>query len=80
MKIMLIFAASAIFISGTALAREVIVSRIVTFHRASTIAAPRTAQLSSAARDSLVPCTTRYITTTRGDGSSTTRKSVSCEE
>jgi hypothetical protein len=78
MKMKLIFAASAIFISGTALAREVIVSPIVTFHRA--IAAHRTAQLASAARDSLVPCTTRYITTTRGDGSSTTRKSVSCEE
>ena len=37
MKIMLISAASAIFISGTALARDVIVSPIVTFHRASTL-------------------------------------------
>jgi hypothetical protein len=80
MKIILIPAASAILISGTALASEVIVSPIVTFHRASTIAEPRAAQLERAARDGVVLCTTRYVTTTRSDGSSSTRKSVDCEE
>ena len=80
MKIILISAAAAIFISGTALAREVIVSPIASFHGASTIAKHRAAQLESAAREGVVPCTTRYITMTRGDGSSTTRKSVNCEE
>ena len=80
MKIILISAASAIFISGTALAREVIVSPIVTFHGASTIDEHRTAQLVSAAGDGVVLCTTRYVTTIRGDGSSSTRKSVNCEE
>ena len=80
MKIMLISAVSAIFISRTALACQVIVSPIVTFHGASTIAEPRAAQLESAARDGVVLCTTRYVTTTRSDGSSSTRKSVDCEE
>jgi hypothetical protein len=63
-----------------AFAREVIVSPIVPFHRASTLAEHRAAQLESAAREGVVLCTTRYVTTTRGDGSSTTRKSVNCEE
>jgi hypothetical protein len=80
MKITLISAALAIFISGTVLAREVIVSPIVTPHGASAIAEHRTAQLENAAREGAVLCTTRYVTTTRGDGSSTTRKSVNCEE
>ena len=80
MKIMLISVASAIFISGTAFAREVIVSPIVPFHRASIPAEHRAAQLEGAAREGVVLCTTRYVTTTRGDGSSTTRKSVNCEE
>lgn len=80
MKIMQLSAASAIFIFGTTLAREVTVSPIASFHRASTIAEHHAAQLKSAARGGVVPCTTRYITTTRGDASSTTRKSVNCEE
>jgi hypothetical protein len=80
MKITLIFAASAIFSSGTAFAREVIVSPIASFHGASAIAEHRAARLEIAAREGVVPCTTRNITTTRGDGSSTTRKSVNCEE
>ena len=80
MKTILMFAASAIFISGMALAREVIVSPIVTFHRASTIAAHPAAQLESAAGEGVVLCTTRYVTTIRGDGSNSTRKSVNCEE
>ena len=80
MKIALITAASAIFICGTALAREVIVSPIVSFHRASSLTEHRTAQIESAAREGIVLCTTRYVTTIRGDGNSTTRKSVNCEE
>jgi DNA-binding transcriptional regulator YdaS (Cro superfamily) len=79
MKTMLISTACLIFISGTALAREVIVSPTASFHGASTLAEHRAAQLESA-REGGVSCTTKYITITRGDGSSATRKSVNCEE
>jgi hypothetical protein len=80
MKIMLISAASAIFICETALAREVIVSPIATFHAARSVTEHRAAQLEGVADEGVVLCTTRYITTTRSDGSSSTRKSVNCEE
>ena len=80
MKTMLISAASLIFISGTALAREVIVSTIVPSQGAGAIADHRAAQLEGAAREGRVQCTTKYITITRGDGSSETHKSVNCEE
>jgi hypothetical protein len=80
MKITLITVASVIFICGTALARDLIVSPIATFHGASTITEHRAAQLEGVTREGVVLCTTRYVTTTRGDGSSTTRKSVNCEE
>ena len=80
MKITLISAASAIFICGTALASEVIVSPIATFHAASSVTEHRAAQLKGVADEGVVLCTTRYITTTRSDGSSSTRKSVNCEE
>jgi hypothetical protein len=43
-------------------------SPIVTLYPA--IVERRVAQLNSADREGGVPCTTRYITTTRGDGSS----------
>jgi hypothetical protein len=76
MKTLLISAASLIFISGTALAREVTVSPTVTSHAAS--AERRAAQLES--REGGVSCTTKYITIAHGDGSSATRKSVNCEE
>jgi hypothetical protein len=79
MKTMLISAACLIFISGAALAREVIVSPTASFHGASTLAEHRAAQLEGA-RESGIQCTTKYITITRGDGSSATRKSVNCEE
>jgi hypothetical protein len=49
------------------------------FHGASTLAERRAAQLEGA-REGGVLCTTKYITITRGDGSSATRKSVNCEE
>jgi hypothetical protein len=78
MKTMLVSAASLIFISGTALAREVIASPTVASHAAS--AERRAAQLESGAREGGVLCTTKYITIARDDGSSATRKSVNCEE
>ena len=81
MKTMLIIsAASLIFISGTALAREVIVSPTVTSNAANAVAERRAAQLESGGREGGVPCTTRYITVPHGDGSSSTRQSVNCEE
>jgi hypothetical protein len=78
MKTILISATSAIFIFGTAFAREVVVSPVGTIHR--TIAERRAAQLSSADREISVLCRIKYITTTSGDGNRTTRKSVDCEE
>ena len=38
------------------------------------------ARIEGVAREGVVLCTTRYVTAIRGDGSSTTRKSVNCEE
>jgi hypothetical protein len=78
MKTLLISAASLIFISGMAFAREVIVSPTVTSHAAGGLAERRGAQLEN--REGGVLCTTKYITITRPDGSSSTRKSVNCEE
>jgi hypothetical protein len=80
MKTLLISAASLIFISGTALAREVILTPSVPFHAASAPAEHRTVRLESLARAAGVFCSTTYVTTTRGDGSSATRKSVNCDE
>ena len=60
MKTMLISAASLIFISGTALAREVIMSPTVAAHAASAPVEHRAVQLES--RDGGVSCTTKYIT------------------
>jgi hypothetical protein len=79
MKTMLISAASVIFISGTALAREFVVSPAVTSHGAGALAEHRAARLEGSSKGG-VPCTTKYITITRGDGSNVTRKSVNCEE
>jgi hypothetical protein len=79
MKTILISAAFAVFISGTAFGRVVVVSPTAQLHGAKVPADHRAAQL-----DSPVPggasCSTKFVTTTRGDGSSTTRKSVNCEE
>jgi hypothetical protein len=79
MKTMLISAASLVFISGTAFAREFAVSPTVTSHGAGALDERRAAQLEGSSEGG-VPCTTKYITITRGDGSSLTRKSVNCEE
>ena len=90
MKTLLISATSAVFLLGTAFAREVVISRVVTpaFARevfisrvvtphGASIVERHTAQLNSA---SGVLCGTKYITTTSSDGKRTTRKSVDCEE
>ena len=76
MKTMLISATSAVFLLGTAFAREVVITRVVTPHGES-IVERYTVQLNSA---SGVLCGTKYITTTSSDGKRTTRKSVDCEE
>jgi hypothetical protein len=79
MKTILISAAFAVFVSGTAFARVVLVSPTVQLNEAKIPQEHRAARL-----DSLTPggasCSTRYVTTTRVDGSSTTRKSVNCDE
>jgi hypothetical protein len=80
MKTLLISAASLIFISGTPFAREVILTPTVPFYASSAPAERRTARLEAPARKGAVLCSTMYVTTTRGDGSSATRKSVNCDE
>jgi hypothetical protein len=79
MKTMLISAASALFIFGTASAHEVVVGPVVALHGAI-IVERRVAQLTSPAHASGVLCGTKYVTTTSSDGNRTTRKSVDCEE
>ena len=80
MKRMLIYAACASFIFGTALARGVTVSPTFILHGARIVAERREAQLNTAAQEGVAVCTTRYVTTTSGAGSGTTRKSVDCQE
>jgi hypothetical protein len=79
MKTILISAAFTVFISGAAFARVVVVSPTGQAHEAKIPQGPHAARL-----DSLTPggasCSTRYVTTTRVDGGSITRKSVNCEE
>jgi hypothetical protein len=79
MKTILTSAAFAVFISSAAFARVVVVSPTVQLHEAKIPQEHRAARL-----DSLTPgaasCSTKYVTTTRVDGSSATRKSVNCEE
>ena len=79
MKTILISAASALFIFGTAFAHEVVVGPHVPLHGAI-IVERRVGQLSSPSHASGVLCGTKYVTTTSSDGHSTTRKSVDCEE
>jgi hypothetical protein len=56
MKTLLISAASLIFISGTAFAREVILTPSVPFHGASAHAEHRAARLESPVREGAVFC------------------------
>jgi hypothetical protein len=80
MKTLLISVASVIFISGTAFAREVILTPSVPFYVSSAPAEHRTARLEAPARKGAIFCSTMYVKTIRGDGSSATRKSVNCDE
>jgi hypothetical protein len=80
MKRMLISAACAIFIFGTACAREVTASPTFILHGATIIATRRVAQLNTTPREVIEPCTTKFITTSRSEGAVTTRESVDCEE
>jgi hypothetical protein len=80
MKRLLISTACAIFICGTACAREVTLSRTFTLHHRSTIFAARhVAQLNSAVGATGELCTTEYIPT-RDDRGWYVRRSVDCEE
>jgi hypothetical protein len=77
MKRMIISAACAIFIFGTACAREVTNSPTFILHGATIVSARRVAQLNSTIDG--VRCTTEYIPT-RDDRGWYLRKSVDCEE
>lgn len=79
MKRMIMSAACAIFIFGTAFAREVTASPTFVLHGASAIAARRAAQLYGDAFRSGVQCTTEYIPT-HDDRGWYVRKYVDCEE
>jgi glutamine phosphoribosylpyrophosphate amidotransferase len=80
MKIVLISAACAIFIFGTACAREVAAGPTFILHGESVIAVRRVAQINRTPREVIEPCTTKFITTSRSEGAVTTRESVDCEE
>jgi hypothetical protein len=79
MKTFLISSAFAVFISGTAFGRVVVVSPTAQLHAAKIPADHRAAQLGSPVLGG-GSCSTKFVTTTRANGSSTTRKSVNCEE
>jgi hypothetical protein len=79
MKRMLISAACAIFIFGTAFAREVTASPTFILHGTSVIAARRAAQLHSDPLRGGVQCAMEYIPT-RDDKGWYVRKDVDCEE
>ena len=78
MKTMLIAAASAISMLGSALAREAAVSPILSPHEASVAAERRVAQFASTGEGG-IPCTTEYMLTHDGRGWYL-RKEVDCEE
>jgi hypothetical protein len=78
MKTMLIFAASATFMFGTAFAREAAVDTIVRSHGTRTTAEHRIAQFNSTGEGGIL-CTTEYVPTRDGKGWYL-RKAVDCEE
>jgi hypothetical protein len=78
MKTMLIFAASATFIFGTAFAREAVVGTIVPSHVARITAEHRVAQFNSTGEGGIL-CTTEYVPT-RDEKGWYVRKDVDCEE
>jgi hypothetical protein len=79
MKRILISAACAIFIFGTACAREATKSPTFILHGATIIPASRVAQLNGAVGEGGVLCTVEHIPT-RDDRGWYVRKSVDCEE
>jgi hypothetical protein len=80
MKTIIIAATSASVVFGMAFAREVVLSPLAPIHAKSVIVESRVAQLNSIDRESNVSCMANYITSAKGDGNRTTRKSVDCEE
>jgi hypothetical protein len=79
MKKLLISTACAVFICGTACAREVTLSSTFTAHGSATAAAPHVAQSNSVVGATGELCTTEYIST-RDDRGSYVRKSVDCAD
>jgi hypothetical protein len=79
MKRLLISTACAIFICGTACAREVTQSQTPTLHGSTVFAASHVAQSTSIVGATGEPCTTEYIST-RDDRGWYVRKSVDCED
>ena len=79
MKRLLISAACAIFIFGTACAREVTLSPTPTPHGSTISAARHVAQSTSVLGATANPCTAEYIST-RDDRGWYVRKSVDCED
>ena len=79
MKTLLTTTACAIFICGTAYAREVILSPTPNLHVPSTSAARHVAQSNSAVGATGELCTTEYIST-RDDRGWYVRKSVDCAD
>jgi hypothetical protein len=80
MKIALISAASALFIFGTTQAREIDLTPSAPLPAQSAPAVHRVARLEGPARVGHILCSTTYVTTTLADGTSSTRKSVNCDE
>ena len=78
MKTMLVSAASAIFMFGTAFAREAAVDTIGPSHVARITAEHRIAQFNSTGEGGIL-CTTEYVPT-RDDRGWYLRKAVDCEE
>ena len=79
MEKLLISSACAIFICGTARAREVTLSPTPTLHGSTISAARHVAQSTSVVGATGEPCTAEYIST-RDDRGWYVRKSVDCED
>jgi hypothetical protein len=79
MKRMLISASCAIFIFGTACAREVTQSPTFILDGTTIVTARRIVQLNTTVGEGGLPCTTEYIPT-RDNRGWYIRKSVDCEE
>ena len=79
MKRLLISIACAMFICGTACAREVTLSQTPTFHGSTIFATRHVAQSTSVVGATGELCTTEYIST-RDDRGWYVRKSVDCED